>query len=126
MAWTAAFGQKREIHGNFEAYLLEGVVRTTAPGRLSIRAESVDKDILDAGFHPRGSFHRHRHSQVGALTLGYLHDVVAVGDGMLSLGADATVHDVPVNLQESYGSPRSFHVYVRYALHVPAAAMHHH
>ena len=38
------------------------------------RAESVAKSILDAGFHPPGVFHRHRQSQVGALTMGYVRD----------------------------------------------------
>ena len=125
-AVTAAFGQKREIHGNFEAYLFEGVMRTTARGRLAVRAESVDKDILDAGFHPRGAFHRHRHSQVGAVTLGYLHDVLSLAAGALSVGGDVTVYAVPTNLEESYGSPRSLHLFVRYGLRVATDARHAH
>ena len=55
VAWTVAFGQNREIHGNLEAYLLEGRMQI-APA--------------DAGFHPPGTFHRHRQSQVSALTVG--------------------------------------------------------
>ncbi len=39
------------------------------------RVESVAKSILDAGFHPPGTFHRHRQSQVGALTIGYVRDL---------------------------------------------------
>jgi hypothetical protein len=125
IAWTAAFGQKREIHGNFEAYLVEAVVRAATRARLSVRAESVDKEILDAGFHPRGVFHRHRHSQVGAVTIGYLHDLVPVAEGMVAVGGDVTVYGVPANLRESYGSPRSYHLYVRYALHLPGTATAH-
>ena len=67
IAWMAAFGQKREIHGNLEAYLFEANIRATPSNIVYARAESVAKDILDAGFHP-GAFHRHRQSQVGALT----------------------------------------------------------
>jgi len=115
-AWTFAFGQKREIHGNFEAYLLEATIRASQRGLVYTRAESVDKDILDAGFHPRGTFHRHRHSQVGALTLGYLYEFLRTDAGNIGVGADVTKYAVPENLQEPYGSPASYHVFVHYAL----------
>jgi hypothetical protein len=72
VAWTVAFGQNREIHGNLEAYLFEGRMHLTSQDAVYARAESVAKDILDAGIHPPGIFHRHRQSQVGALTLGYV------------------------------------------------------
>ena len=74
VAWTAAFGQNREIHGNLEAYLLEGRMQLASRDAVYARAESVAKSILDAGFHPPGLFHRHRQSQVGALTAGYVRD----------------------------------------------------
>jgi hypothetical protein len=83
LAWTAAFGQNREIHGNLEAYLLEGRLNVRARDAVYLRAESVAKDILDAGFHPRGIFHRHRQSQVGALTVGYVRDLWRSRDGAL-------------------------------------------
>ena len=76
LAWTAAFGQNREIHGNLEAYLLEGRMQLRPRDAVYGRVESVAKDILDAGFHPRGVFHRHRQSQVGALTIGYVRDLM--------------------------------------------------
>jgi hypothetical protein len=56
VAWMLAFGQNREIHGNLEAYLFEANIRTDARTTLYTRAESVAKGILDAGFHPRGTF----------------------------------------------------------------------
>jgi len=114
IAWTAAFGQKREIHGNFEAYLIEGSMQATRRNILYLRAESVAKDILDAGFHPRGVFHRHRQSQVGALTLGLVHDFFVTPVGRFGVGADATGYLVPDNLQEPYGQPTSFHLFVRF------------
>ena len=112
-AWTAAFGQNREVFGNLEAYLIEAAKRS---GRNSFygRAENVQKDILDAGFHPIGVGHTHRPSRVSALTLGYLRDVVSKSFGTFSIGGDATGYLVPANLSESYGSPLSLHVYIRY------------
>jgi hypothetical protein len=115
LAWLAAFGQKREIHGNLEAFLFEATLRATATDSVYTRIESVAKDILDVGFHP-GAFHRHRQSQVGALTAGYVRDWWRGSGGSLGTGADVTGHLVPANLQESYGAPLSFHVFARYRL----------
>jgi len=112
--WLAAVGQSREAHGNLESYLWEAAVRAGAATTLYIRAESVAKDILDAGFHPRGTFHRHRQSQVGALTIGYIREVANTRAGRAGVGADVTGYAVPPNLRDSYGSPLSFHVFLRY------------
>jgi hypothetical protein len=114
LAWTAAFGQNREIHGNLEAYLLEGRMYLTARDAVFTRIESVAKDILDAGFHPPGVFHRHRQSQVGAFTAGYVRDLWTAPDGRIGVGGDVTAYLVPDNLREAYGSPASFHVFLRY------------
>jgi hypothetical protein len=116
LAWFAAFGQNREFYGNLEAYLFEATWRR---GRHAVytRAESVAKDILDAGFHPIGTAHTHRQSQVSALTLGYAHDLAGSTSGRwgsLALGGDLTGYLVPDNLKASYGSPLSFHVFLRY------------
>src|SRR5688572_12233705 len=70
-AWMAAFGQNREVFGNLEAYLFEAA-RRAGQQSLYTRIEHVEKDILDAGFHPIGVAHTHRPSGIGALTLGYL------------------------------------------------------
>jgi hypothetical protein len=114
LAWTFAFGQNREIHGNLEAYLFEGRMQLRARDAVFARAESVAKDILDAGFHPAGTFHRHRQSQVGALTFGYVRDLWTATDARLGIGGDVTGYLVPENLREAYGSPVSFHVFLRY------------
>lgn len=113
LAWLLAFGQNREIHGNLEAYLLEASWGVSARDTLYARAESVAKDILDVGFHPVGVFHRHRQSQVGAVTVGYTRDVFRAGRQAVGLGADVTGYRVPDNLREAYGSPASFHVFLR-------------
>ncbi len=113
IAWTAAFGQNREVFGNLEAYLLE-VNRHVGRHSFYGRGENVQKDILDAGFHPIGVAHTHRPSRVSALTLGYTRDVAAPTWGDFGIGGDVTGYIVPDNLKESYGSPVSFHVFVRY------------
>jgi hypothetical protein len=114
LAWTAAAAQNREVHGNLEAYLLEGVWRLAGRWAVYSRAELVDKDILDAGFHPVGVGHTHRQSEVGAFTLGATRDLVSGRWGTLGLGGDVTGYDVPPNLRDAYGSPLSVHAFVRY------------
>jgi hypothetical protein len=112
-ALMAAFGQKREFHGSFEGYLLEGTRRRGTHVVYS-RAEWVIKDILDAGYHPIGIRHTHRKSPVGALTLGYIRDLAHRRFGVIGIGGDVTGYVVADNLKESYGSPWSFHTFVRY------------
>jgi hypothetical protein len=121
IAWLAAFGQNREIHGNLEAYLFEATVRPSVADTFYTRIESVAKDILDAGFHPRGVFHRHRQSQIGAFTIGYVRDVVRTPGGTFGVGADFTAYAVAENLRDSYGSPRSYHAFLRYRAPGPGA-----
>ena len=113
LSWTAAFGQKREVHGNFEAYLLEATLRTGGANTLYTRIEAVAKDILDAGFHPPGA-HQHRSSQIGAFTAGYSRTLLRAAAGSIAAGGDVTAYYVAENLRESYGAPLSFHVFLRY------------
>lgn len=113
IAWTAAFGQNRDVFGNLEAYLFEGTKRA-GENAFYTRIEYVAKDILDAGFHPIGIKHTHRQSPIGALTAGYVRDVAAPKWGTFGIGGDITGYKVPANLEDSYGSPVSFHVYLRY------------
>ncbi len=122
LAWLASFGQKREVHGNLEAYLFEATGRITASDAVYTRAESVAKDILDAGFHA-GVFHRHRQSQVGALTAGYARQLRTSPFGRLLAGADVTGYVVPDNLATPYGSPLSVHAFLQLQLGNPFGAM---
>jgi hypothetical protein len=124
-----AWGQNREVHGKLDAYLLESVYAVDDVRTVYGRAELVAKNILDlGGFHPPQFRHPHRLSRVGALTVGYIHDLVRARRARIGLGGDVTGYDVPANLDESYGRPWSFHVFVRFRL--PAgggtAAHHHH
>jgi hypothetical protein len=116
LAWMAGFAQNREIHGNLEAYLAEASWRMWPRDTLYTRVESVAKDILDVGFHPVNTFHRHRQSLVGAATLGYVRELFRGNAGAIGIGADITGYSVPANLRESYGSPLSYHAFVKYRL----------
>jgi len=113
IAWTAAFGQNREVFGKLEAYMFEATRRT---GRHVFygRAENAAKDILDAGFHPIGIKHTHRQSVISAFTGGYVRDLASPSIGTIAIGGDVTGYIVPANLKESYGSPISLHVFIRY------------
>jgi hypothetical protein len=113
IAWMAAFGQNRDVFGELEAYLFEATRRASRHAFYT-RAELIEKDILDAGFHPIGVAHTHRPSRIGALTLGYVRDVAAPAWGRFGIGGDLTGYRVPANLRESYGAPLSFHLFVRY------------
>jgi hypothetical protein len=125
IAWSAAFGQNREVFGNLEAYLFEGE-RKAGRNAFYLRAESVAKDILDAGFHPIGVAHTHRQSQVSALTLGYVRRIGSRSFGSFGIGGDITGYIVPENLQESYGSPLSFHAFLHYQGRAGAHRQHRH
>jgi len=113
ISWMAGFGQKREVHGNFEAYLLEATLNANAANAFYTRMELVAKDVLDVGFHPT-VFHQHRQSQVAALTAGYVRNVMRTAAGTLGIGGDITAYGVPANLRDSYGAPLSYHVFLRY------------
>jgi hypothetical protein len=52
--------------------------------------------------------------QIAALTIGYVHDFVERRWGRIGIGGDATVYSVPENMLDSYGSPHSYHFFVRY------------
>jgi len=115
VAATVLWGQNREVHGILDGYLVEWDVRGDARGFFYGRAEAVAKDLLDLGGpDPRGFIEFHRISHAAAFTLGYVHDLVERPWGRVGIGGDTTVYHVPDNMSESYGSPHSFHVFVRY------------
>jgi hypothetical protein len=120
-----AWGQKREPFGIFDAYLLEAHLRAYERGAFYTRLESVTKAILGGGLHPPGFQHYHPHSRIGAVTAGYVHDLVVNRRGRLGVGADVTAYRTPINLRENYGRPLSFHVFLRYAAPRPATMVHH-
>ena len=111
---TLAWGENREIHGILDAYLAEGRWRPRDRQTWYARAELSTKDILGAsGRHPPGFVHFHPLSRVGAFTVGHIFDLTTWPTGRVGIGGDVTGYYVPDNLRESYGSPVSFHVFVR-------------
>lgn len=115
VAALALWGQNREIHGILDAYLVEGTLRPAPRHAWYMRAELATKDILSpGGRHPPGFVHFHPLSRVGAFTGGYVFDLVSSRAGNVGIGGDATVYYVPPNLRANYGSPASFHVFLRY------------
>jgi hypothetical protein len=110
-----AWGENREIHGHLDAYLVEAHAPLTMREAIYGRAELAAKDILDkGGFHPIGFLHPHRISRVAAFTGGYVRDVVVTQYGRFGLGGDMTTYWVARNLRDSYGTPFSYHVFVRF------------
>jgi hypothetical protein len=124
---TIAWGRARGFYGVTEAYLAEALLQATPKSAFFTRGEIVDKNILSAGFHgPTAVFnHPHVNSRVGALTLGYLRDVSDTHGLRVGIGGDVTGYMVPPNLEDSYGHPWSFHVFVRVRPAKSAAATSH-
>jgi hypothetical protein len=126
LATTIGWGQNREVHGKLDAYLAEMLWRPRHRQSWYLRAELATKDILGAsGPHPRGFVHFHPLSRVGALTVGHVFDIVNSRAGLFGLGADVTGYYVPSNLRDSYGSPVSFHLFLRYRAGNHAGPTHH-
>ena len=125
VAAMLGWGQKREPFGVFDAYLLEAHLAIRPRDAIYVRTELTTKAILGGGIHTPGATHFHPHSRIGALTGGYVRDLIVTARGRIGAGGDVTVYRVPNNLSENYGQPVSFHVFLRYASGGQAAAAHH-
>ena len=114
LAATAAWGQNRELGFALDGYLLEWHFRLSNANVLYGRGESVLKEIFGLGVHPAGLLNHPRNfSQINALTVGYIRELTFIGP-RFGLGADVTVYDTSQDLIEYYGSPHSYHVFVRW------------
>jgi len=116
-AWTAAVGRNARSsvvdHTEWGA-LLEGGVFVTPALRVYSRAELVDRSILvDFDYAARTGLERHFRSRIGAWLVGAQRELWRSPAASAAIGADITVHRTPANLRDSYGSPVSWHVYVR-------------
>ncbi len=123
-----AWGQNREpdINISLDGYLAEWDLRLTPATTVYGRAESVLKEIFGLGVHPRGLLNHPRNfSQIDALTLGYVRDLQIVRGNRIGIGADITAYRTSADLVEYFGSPLSFHAFVRWRpLHVSPAHVH--
>lgn len=116
-AWTAGVGRNVRSsvvdHTEWGA-LLEGAVFVTPTLRVYSRAELVDRFILvDFDYAARTGKERHFRSRIGAWLVGAQREVLRAPLVSAALGLDVTLHGTPANLRDSYGSPVSWHVYVR-------------
>jgi hypothetical protein len=121
-------------HGHLSnAFLLESEAvlngRSTLIGRAELIGKSAADLVLDV---PPTSFASDREFTVGALTAGYIHEVLSLGKGTIGLGAMGTVNFVPSELEGSYGSrtPLAFTIFGRlrpsFGKADPMAGMSHH
>ena len=122
----AAWGHNRESHGNSNAYLFESNITWLDKNHLYSRAELVGKELPHA--HDGIPQPTHELMNIGAFTLGYTRDVLVRLFGRIGIGGDMTMYYVPSMLQESYGAPLSFHLFLRYRFGTAAATAveHHH
>jgi hypothetical protein len=120
VAALVAWGQHRDVYGAQDSYLAEATISRDRGDAFYSRVEVTSKNILTAGgLHPPGFRHPHVLSTVGALTAGYTHRVRASLTARVSLGGDITVHRVPLNLREPYGSPVSARVFLHFSAGEP-------
>jgi hypothetical protein len=114
LAVTAAWGQNRELNFALDGYLLEWDLHLSPANTVYGRGESVLKEIFGLGVHPAGLLNHPRNfSQINALTVGYIRDLPMLGSSF-GIGADITVYDTSQDLVEFYGSPHSYHVFLRW------------
>jgi hypothetical protein len=104
-------------HGEFSnAYLAETEAVLNARSTLFGRAELVQKSAEDLVLTPPADvFDAERVFNVGALTLGYIHELLPLKRATIGLGAMGTLNMVPSDLETAYGSrtPTAWTVFVR-------------
>ena len=114
LAAIAAWGQNRELTFALDGYLLEWDLHLSAANSIYGRGESVLKEIFGLGVHPAGLLNHPRNfSQINALTVGYIRELPLLGPS-IGVGADLTLYDTSRDLLEFYGSPHSYHVFLRW------------
>jgi len=116
LAVTVGWGHNRDV-GLFalDGYLAEWDWRLSRENTCYGRAESMVKEIFGLGVHPAGLINHPRNfSQIDSLTLGYVRELPMLGWDRLGIGADITVYKTSQDLVEYYGSPKSYHVFLRW------------
>src|SRR4029453_13596660 len=94
LAATLAWGQNREILGALDGYLFEWDLQAAGWSSIYGRVESMRKEILSLGVHPRGlppNTHPHSISDVNALTIGHVWNLPLRMGSTLGLRADIPV-----------------------------------
>jgi hypothetical protein len=123
-AVLAAWGLNRESHGTSNGFLVESNISWLDRNYLYSRMELVGKELPHTHAGSLQPFHGVMN--VGAFTVGYTRDLITGSFGRIGLGGDATMYYVPLELQEAYGAPLSFHGFVRFRFGTPASDVEHH
>ena len=114
---TLAWGREIAYNGfndRADSYLLEWDLHATDKTSLYGRAEDVRKQIFGLGFHPKGLNHPHFYSDIDAVTVGVIRDVVFDRWGRFGLGVDVTGYRTSKELALYYATSRSYHVFLRW------------
>jgi hypothetical protein len=118
LAATLAWGENRELLiGPLDGYLFEWDMRLAKWSSFYGRVEHMRKEVLSLGVHPRGLVpgqHPHSISDINALTLGHVWDLPIDLGGRFGLGADLTVYKTSADLETYFGSPHTYHVFLRW------------
>jgi hypothetical protein len=116
LAVMAGWGRNRDV-GLFalDGYLVEWDLRASPANTIYGRAESMLKEIFGLGVHPAGLLNHPRNfSHIDALTVGYVREIPMIRWSRAGVGADITVHRTSQDLVEYYGSPKSYHLFLRW------------
>jgi hypothetical protein len=116
-AATLLWGRNDEEHGVSDAWLVEAAWQATRADHLYARAEWVEKDrhlLQFKGADVRPAIELPEIADIGALTVGYLRDLVLSPALRVGVGADLTAYAFPSALEPVYGdSPISWHAFLR-------------
>jgi hypothetical protein len=117
-------GDTTASHGNSSGFLAESNMTWLDRNHLYSRIEIVEKDLP----HTHAGFEQppHELSTVGGFTVGYTRDLISKAFGRIGIGGDTTMYYVPLMLQETYGAPLSFHVFLRFRFGTSQAGVEHH
>jgi hypothetical protein len=111
---VVAWGQTREAHGALNGYLAEWSWDVRTRDSIYGRGEVANKEIIGAGHLHDTLIEPSQISRIGALTIGYIRELATTGWGRFGAGGDITGYLTTKDLFESYGYPRSFHVFLRW------------
>jgi hypothetical protein len=116
-AATLLWGRNDEAHGVSESVLLEGAYQVGRKDQVYGRVEWVEKDrhlLLFKGAEVTPAVAVPDIARIGALTLGYLKDLVVARGLRIGVGADLTGYTFPSPLEAVYGrGPLAAHVFLR-------------
>jgi hypothetical protein len=117
-AATLLWGRNDEAHGVSESVLLEAAYQVTRADHVYGRVEWVEKDrhlLLFKGAEVTPAVDIPETARIGALTLGYLKDLVAARGVRIGVGADLTGYSFPSALEAVYGrGPLAAHAFLRF------------